>query len=138
MLNLCGVCRTNTADLISLKFNDAGTKRILYKLKYFISADVSTKKSTLFTINYIGNSPLDWYKCLCYNFLMYISQLMNYDPYLTSFICLQCFNDLEVAFKFKRTCEALNAGRREALKPIPKPSQINGSKLHENQADIKK
>lgn len=63
---------------------------------------------------------------------------MNYDPYLTSFICLRCMNELEMAFKFKRTCDVLNAGHRQALKQIPKPSQIIGTTSRENEADNKK
>lgn len=124
MLNLCGVCRCATADLISLKFNDAGTKRILYKLRCFISANVSGR-------NYFVNLPF------CQNFMMNFSQVIDYDPYLTSFICLQCWKNLEVAFKFKKACDAMNAGHQQALKPIPKPSQINGTTSHDSTENAK-
>lgn len=44
MLNVCGVCRSNAAELISLKFkDDKFAQRILYKLGHFISANVSDK-----------------------------------------------------------------------------------------------
>lgn len=68
---------------------------------------------------------------------MYIFQIVDYDPYLTSFICLQCMNDLEIAYKFKRTCDGLTAGRRQALKEIPKPTQIIGTNSHEKTEDSK-
>lgn len=44
MANICGVCRLDTADLISLKCQ-AESERILYKLKNFIDPKVSISKS---------------------------------------------------------------------------------------------
>lgn len=42
---------------------------------------------------------------------MEISQVMHRDCHLTSFICLTCMNNLNVAFDFKQKCDKLNAAR---------------------------
>lgn len=138
MSNQCGVCRSNPSELISLKFkDDKYVQRILYKLKCFISSNVSDKNYFHFYKIYFENFAIRVNKYLCHNFMMHISQVMNYDPYLTSFICLQCLNKLEVAYKFKRTCDDLNAGQQQALKQILKPSQIIETTSCEDKGDIK-